>query len=296
MSPTLEPVVARKTWRTVEPLHGMIYFAPEAIERYAAIGLEDRSGYFASRSAPMGAVHAEVVVATFYNFHPELVRRSMQGVWSRTSPDKVLEARLDAADAALRRGLGDAIGSVEVARAAELARIAALAAAERPEGRPLFAGHAALPWPDEDHLVLWHAQSLLREYRGDGHIAVLCTAGLRGAEALVVHAATGEVPASTLRSTRAWPHDEWNEAVESVRGRGWLADGDGLVLSPAGAAHRREVEDATDVLAVHPYAALGEDRCEELRRLARPLSQAVVAGGMIAAASRDPEPGPGMSS
>ena len=281
MSPALDPVIARKTWRTVEPLHGMIYFAPEAAERYAVIGLEGPSGYFASRSAPMGPVGADVVIATFFNFYPSLVRQAMDGVWARTSPDKVLEARFDAVDAALRRVLGDAIGSKEVGRAAELARIAAEAAGDRPEGRPLFAGHASLPWPDDDHLILWHAQSLLREFRGDGHVALLCSAGLTGAEALVVHAASGEVTVAALRSTRAWPDEEWNDAVDSVRARGWLAEGDGLALSDQGAAHRRQVEDMTDALAVHPYAVLGEDRCAELRSLARPLSQAVVAGGML---------------
>jgi hypothetical protein len=281
MSLTLEPVVARKTWRTVEPIHGMIYFAPEATERYAALGLQDRSGYFASRSAAMGPVSAEVVMATFFNFHPNLVRGAMAGVWASTTTEDVLRARREAADAALRRGLGDAIGSGQVARAAQLARIAAEAASGRSEGRPLFAGHAALRWPAEDHLVLWQAQTLLREYRGDGHVAALCHAGLSGAEALVIHAATGDVPAALLQSTRAWPDDEWKAAVDSVRSRGWLAEGEALALSPAGAAHRQEVEDVTDALAVHPYAALGEDRCAELRTLARPLSQAILSAGMI---------------
>ncbi|MEN3271540.1 MAG: hypothetical protein V7636_301, partial [Actinomycetota bacterium] len=63
--------------------------------------------------------------------------------------------------------LGDAIESPELIEAAELARRAAEVACERPEGRPLFAGHASLPWPEEPHLVLWHAQTLLREFRGD---------------------------------------------------------------------------------------------------------------------------------
>ena len=278
----MEAVIARKTWRSVEPIHGMIYFAPEAVERYASLGLGDRPGYFASRSAAMGPVDAEVVVATFFNFHPGLVRRSMKDVWSRTGTEAVLAARLEAVDAALRRGLGDtALGSKEMARAAHLARIAAETASERPEGRPLFAGHSRLPWPDEDHLVLWHAQTLLREFRGDGHVAALCCAGLTGAEALVVHAASGEVAASVLQATRAWPDNEWDAAVESVRSRGWLASGEELQLSASGAEHRQQVEDQTDALAVHPYAALGEDLCAELRNLARPFSQTIVANGML---------------
>lgn len=281
MNSTLDPLVARRTWRTLEPIHGMIYFAPEAADRYAALGLADRSGYFASRSAAMGPVGAEVVIATFFNFHPALVRRSMDGVWAATTTGRVLEVRLEAADAALRRGLGSWFGSKEVTRAAELARAAAEAAGSRGEGRPLFAGHSALDWPDEDHLVLWQAQTLLREFRGDGHVAALCSASLTGGEALVIHAATGDVPAAVLKTSRAWPDDEWDDLVESVRSRGWLADGEKLALSPSGAEHRRQIEDLTDALAVHPYAVLGEDRCAELRSLARPLSQAIVAAGML---------------
>lgn len=259
----------------------MIYFVPEAAQRYASLGLEGRSGYFASRSAAMGPVATDVVLATFFNFHPELVRGAMEGVWAVTTPPAVLDVRLDAVDAALRRILGPAVGSPEMARAAELARAAAEVAAERPEGRPLFAGHVTLPWPDEPHLVLWHAQTLLREYRGDGHVAALCSAGIGGGEALVVHAATGEVPAPVLKETRAWPDDEWDAAVSAVRARGWLAEDGGLTLSPMGASHRREIEDLTDVLAVRPYADLGEERCAELRSLGRPFSQAIVSAGAL---------------
>ncbi|SRR5581483_6197756 len=274
-----EAVVARKTWRTLEPIHGLIYFAPEAAERYAAIGIEGRAGYFASRAAAMGPVPAEVVIATFFNFNPRLVRAAIPAAWAKASTDKILDARLDAVDASLRRALGDLIDGAEMARAASLARVAAEASTDEIQGRPLFAGHAQLPWPDEPHLVLWHAQTLLREYRGDGHIAALTAAGLTGVEALVVHAATGEVSESILRASRAWPDDAWAAAVESVRSRGWLADGSELQLSPAGAAHRQEVEDTTDRLAAGAYRALGEDACAELRTLARPFSKAIVSSG-----------------
>src|SRR5438270_10402741 len=104
---TVDPVVARKTWRTLEPLHGLIYFAPEATERYAALGIDGRAGYFASRAAAMGPVSAEVVIATFFNFNPELVRAAIPGAWHASSPEKILAARVDVADAALRRALGD---------------------------------------------------------------------------------------------------------------------------------------------------------------------------------------------
>jgi hypothetical protein len=283
--PSVDPLIARKTWRTLEPIHGVIYFASEATERYAALGVHGQAGYFASRSAAMGPVSAEVVLATFFNFNPDLVRRGIPAVWQTVTPDQLLAARLDAADAVLRRVLGDSVGTADVARAAELARKAAEAACEHLEGRALFAAHARLDWPDEPHLILWHAQTLLREYRGDGHIAALTTGGLSGIEALVVHAATGEVPAEALRTTRGWSHEQWAAGVESVRARGWLTDGEELQLSESGATHRQEVEDTTDRLSVDAYGALGETACSELRSLCRPFSKAIVSAGTFGSAA-----------
>src|SRR5215471_2408120 len=159
----------------------MIYFVPEAADAYARLGITGRAGYFASRAAPMGAVSADVVVSTFYNFNPELVHAAIPGSWELATPAQLVAARFNAVDAACRRILGDAaVASPDMARAAELARTAAEVAAERVEGRPLAAGHAEVAWPEEPHLVLWHAQSILREFRGDGHIAQLVVHGLTG--------------------------------------------------------------------------------------------------------------------
>jgi len=277
-------LTARKTWRTVEPLHGMVYFAPEADRSYAGLGLEGRSGYFASRSAPMGAVTAGTVVATFFNFAPTLVHEAMAGVWDSASPADVLAVRTDAAGTALRRMLGQATDTEDVAAAAGLARRAALAACDHPEGRPLFAGHAGLDWPEAPIEVLWHAQTLLREFRGDGHLALLVDHGLDGLEALVLHEATGELPVAFLRATRGWTDDEWAAAAGRLRDRGWLRAGDPtgpVALSDEGSAVCAAIEEATDRLSVVAYQAIGEDGCDLLRTLARPLSKTVVvASGM----------------
>lgn len=276
----MDPLIARKTWRTLEPLHGMIYFVPEAAERYAAAGItNDRAGYFASRAAAMGEVSADVVIATFYNFHPDVVRRAIPHAWTEATAMSLLSARLDAADAALRRALGDLATGEQIERAATLARQAALVACERPEGRPLFAGHAGLEWPDAPHLVLWTAQTMLREFRGDGHIAALTIEGLTGCEALVMHGASGEVPGAVLQGSRAWSDDEWAETIAGLADRG-LVDSAGE-FTDEGRAVRQSVEDRTDRLATAPYAALGEERCAELRELARPLSRAVVDAGLL---------------
>jgi len=273
-------VTARKTWRTVEPMHGMVYFAPEAAGSYRQLGLLGQTGYFASRAAPMGAVAAGTVVATFFNFAPPLVHASMAGVWDSVTPAQVLTARTASAGTALRRMLGGAADSPEVAAAADLARTSALRAAEHPEGRPLFAGHAGLEWPEDPLEVLWHAQTLLREFRGDGHIALLVDHGLDGLEAVVMHEATGELPSAFLRATRGWADDQWDAAADRLRSRGWLepagVSGD-LALSEEGAAARQAIEDATDRLSVVAYEAIGEDGCDTLRSLVRPLSRTVVA-------------------
>jgi len=274
-----DAVLARKMWRTLEPLHGMVYFAPEAREEYARLGLEEhRAGYFATRAAPMGAVGAEVVIATFFNFHPDLVRRHIPKAWAAASPARVIGARFRIAGSALERLLGAAVGGAEMAEAATVARDAALAC--RPEGRPLYAGHASLSWPADPHVVLWHAITLLREHRGDGHVAVLTSESVSACEALVLHAATGEVPAATLRTSRAWSDDEWLAASDGLRARGWL-DAEGA-LTDAGQAHRRRVEDRTDALAMAPWRHIGGVAADRLRATARPWSRAVVEAGTFA--------------
>jgi hypothetical protein len=274
MHETSEAVVARKTWRTLEPLHGMIYFVPEAAEVYAQLGVTGRDAYFASRTAPMGAVTAEVVIATFFNFNPELIHHAIPDAWKRAAPEELVAARFRVVDEAYRRVLGDdVVTSPEMQRAAELARRAAEVASASVDGRALCAGHAQIPWPEEPHLALWHAQSILREFRGDGHIALLVTHGLSGIDALITHAAEGAVSAQVLQTTRGWPDSRWHAAVELLRARGWLAPGDGLVFSEWGAAQRAEIEDQTDALATSPYSELGEQACSELRSLARPWSK-----------------------
>jgi hypothetical protein len=277
---------ARQAWRRLEPVHGMVYFVPEARRRYAELGLKGRAGYFASRGAALGRASAEQVIATFYNFCPDIVRRALPAAWDVVTPEDMLAARADAAAEALRRaGIHELPGLDEVVT---LARRAALAAGEHLAGRPLFAAHAALPWPDAQPdwpiRQLWHAQTLLREFRGDGHIAVLLSEGVGGLEALILHGAGGEVPSGVLKVTRGWPDAEWAAAEERLRERG-LLDGDGL--SAEGKALRQHIEDRTDILALPAYDVLGEDGCERLAELARPFGRAVVAAGLLNVDVRD---------
>ncbi|MFZ4721246.1 MAG: SCO6745 family protein [Ilumatobacteraceae bacterium] len=271
---------ARFLWQRLEPYHGLIYFVPEADEHYVPLGLDPgMMGYFGSRAAAMGAVTGDVVVATFFNFEPSRVHAAVPEVWRRTTPAALWQARLAAVDAALRRLFGDRVGADEIARAAELLR--RIVPACRPEGRSLFAGHLSQAWPDEPHLALWFGISLLREYRGDGHIAALTAEGVSGIEALVIHGATGAVPPKVLQATRAWGDEDWAAARRGLVARGWLSH-EGT-LTEVGRAHRDEVERRTDELAAAPWALVDDDEQIWLAALGKDLSATIVAAGTFPA-------------
>jgi hypothetical protein len=274
----VQPEVARALWQVLEPYHAVTYFAPETRSAVEVLGL--RGGwmaYFATRAAPLGPVPAEVVVATFYNFHPDLVRRAIPDAWTRASPSAVLAARLGAVDAALRRLLPETIVSPALAEAAALAREAAEAG--EMAGRPLYAAYRALPWPEPPHLVLWQAATLLREHRGDGHVASLLAARLDPCEANVVLAATGRVTGAMQREYRWWSAEDWDAAAQRLQARGWLDDGG--ALTTAGQAGREAIERATDELALGPWERLGPSRCRWLWDVLRPLSEALVERGGV---------------
>ncbi len=267
---------------TFDSLHSLIYFAPETEQALTGVGLRPgRMCYFAGRSAPMGAVGPGVVAATFYNFNPELVARHIPRAWTLATPEQVIAARFEAADAALTRLLGkDVIGSDEVAEAAELAREAT--AGCQVDGRALYAGHADLAWPSEPHLVLWHAITLLREHRGDGHIAALVLNGLDGLQALVTHTATGKgFLADAAKVSRGWSDEQWGDAVTTLRENG-LLDAEGG-LTEAGDELRERIEAATNAAATGPWDHLGEEKTRRLHELCGPLSRRAVEAGAFPA-------------
>ncbi|GAA1565627.1 hypothetical protein GCM10009789_18930 [Kribbella sancticallisti] len=267
---------ARRLWRVLEPYHAITYFAPDTRKATDALGL--RGGwmsYFGCRAAPLGPVGPEVVAAVFYNFHPSMVARAIPDAWTFASPEQLLVARLEAVDSAVRRLMPDA--STAVRRTAELARQAAELAPVA--GRPIAAANAALDWPDEAHLVLWQATTILRESRGDGHVAALVGAGLTPCQALLTISAAGGPSKAVFQLNRRWSDEEWAEAEEDLRSRG-LLDADGT-LTEAGHSLRQEVEDTTDRLAEQGWAAFGDDKALELDRLIRPISGAIMATGAV---------------
>jgi len=270
--------LARSAHNATNSLHSLVYFAPETERELTRVGLQaGQMCYFAGRAAPMGAVGSGVVTATFYNFSPCLVARYIPAAWELASPYAVVGARFAAADAALTRLLGpDVTGSADMTALAAALRDAATGCDA--EGRPLYAGHADLDSPGAPHLVMWHAATLLREHRGDGHSCALAGAGLSGIEALVTHVATGKgFNPEFARESRGWSQDEWDDAVGGLAARGVL-DGDGA-LTPAGHELRAQVEDQTDRLAAAPWQHLGERRTEDVVRIGKAMTRAVLAAG-----------------
>ena len=274
MSTSMDAFAAGQLSRSLDAVHSVSYFAPQAAKKFGALGLQGRMAYFAARSAPMGAVGPKVVAATFFNFSPELIATAIPAAWKLATPDAVTRVRYEVVEQVLPAVLGPELTqSSELAHAATLLRRIAesISAAD---GRPLYAGHAELDWPQKPYAQVWHAITLLREYRGDGHIAVLLANGLTGLEALVTHTATGiGFDPEFGRWLRGWTPEQWEAAVEGLRQRG-LLDQDGA-LTQAGVDLREIIEDRTDELSYAPWGTLADDEAAELTRIATTVKAAI---------------------
>ncbi|MEU7814932.1 hypothetical protein [Pseudonocardia sp. NPDC049154] len=263
----------RELWRVIEAVHAVVYFAPEPADRLGGLGLRGFwRRYFASRAAALGPVPAAVVTALFHGFAPGMVARAVPEVWEVAEPSAVVAARTAGAAAAL--------GRVRPADWDPGPALAMLGAALPPSfgGRALAAAHAALPEPADDLARLWHAATVLREYRGDGHVAALVAAGVDGAAAHVLLAALGTL-VPDQREYRGWSPAEWAGAGEALRARGWLDAGG--AITPRGRDARAMIEHCTDDAAAPALAALDDAALEELLAALTPLAAAVVEAGAV---------------
>ncbi|WP_405070009.1 hypothetical protein OG558_10260 [Kribbella sp. NBC_01510] len=265
---------ARRMWKALEPYHAITYFSPDTKQATDALGLKGGwMSYFGCRAAPLGPVGPDLVAALFYSFHPAMVARALPDAWDHATPAQLLDARLQAVDNAVRR----LFPGTSFQRAADVARQAADLAPV--SGRPMAAANAALDWPDEPHLVLWQATTILRESRGDGHVAALVAAGLSPCQACLTISAAGGPSKEVFQVNRRWSDEDWAAAEDELRGRG-LLDSTGA-LTDAGRALRQEVEDTTDRLADQGWRALGDDLTAELHDLVHPLSAKLMSARFI---------------
>jgi hypothetical protein len=237
---------ARRLWTVAEPFHALTYFAPESQRTFEEAGLRGFwRGYFAGRASPLGASSASLVTATFFGFHPEFVARAVPSIWSLLDPAGAIAARLEGIDRAARRIFGTELPTSDAIRVTAALRDAA--EHSRVDGRPLFAANRELEWPEAPHQALWHAVTLLREHRGDGHVSALVSAGVDPCEAHTLRVADDELPLDSIQPYRGWGKQDWSDAATKLRAREWLDD-DGRTTTK-GRRARQELEQQTDRLS-----------------------------------------------
>jgi hypothetical protein len=272
-----DPAVARRLWQRLELIHAVTYFSSEPVGALVDAGYRGFwMGYFAGRAAPLGAVGPAVVTALFYNFTQARVARALPDAWGFAPPEAALSARTAGSVAALHRAFGERHDEA-VTVAAPLVRRAAESAP--PAGRALFAANSALPWPDDRLGDLWHAATLLREHRGDGHVAVLTAAGITGREANVLHSAADGAPREFMSVGRDYDDNEWAAIVDGLAARRLLTSGG--ELTDEGAAFKAELELRTDRIALSAYDVLGDGEVDALLAALTPLARAVIATGDV---------------
>jgi hypothetical protein len=266
--------MARRMFELVEPIGVIPYSADDPNEAMFALGFTNYwDTYFAGRAAPLGFVPAEVVDALFYNFAPGEVARHIPKVWQTTTPEAAIAARQQGCANALRRILADHVDTPAFARAADLLLEAATSAPI--EGRPMYAALRTIPVPDDVVGRMFHAASLLREHRGDGHVVALMSEGVGRLEAHVLFALDMGMPAAKFGRIHHLPAAQIDEVIDGMRERGLIGD-DGW-LSESGRAVKRRVEALTDDLAAKPYEVLEPDELDELMAALEPLAALLVA-------------------
>jgi hypothetical protein len=281
---------ARRMWTLFEPVHVISYFTADSRDAFEQAGLRGFwRGYFAGRAAPIGLTGPAPVVAAFFSFAPPMVARAVPGVWDLISPADAIAVRQAGAVAALRRLLDLADGTAPAPIAAAADRLTERTTDLDWAGRTLGAANAALPVPSESLARLWHAATVLREHRGDGHIAALVAANLDAPEALALRAgvdlaangahgvgSNSHVSAgwgrAQMQPARGWTDEEWNAAVARLGGRGLLHPNG--TATQAGTELHRNIERATDVTAARPWARLAERELDEISDVLLPIARA----------------------
>jgi hypothetical protein len=278
----MEP--ARRLGAALEPVAAQVYFSPECHAAYAALGFgaspaatqggvafPDGPAYFTSRGSVLGQVPGEVVAAAFGVFDPAAVVPSVTFGWTLTDAATIGAARTEGAVAQLRRVLGDAPDGLDTVLPLLHRAVEPL----RPEGRPLYAGLLGLGLPGEPLADAWRLADMLREHRGDAHIAAWTSAGFDAVEIGLITELYWGLPMRTYVRTRAWSDDALDAGEERLRSRGLVADG---ALTDRGRAEREAVEVATDRQMQGTIDALGDD-LDTLAGVLEPWGAAVRAAG-----------------
>ncbi|MBV8985947.1 MAG: hypothetical protein JO248_16060 [Acidimicrobiia bacterium] len=262
--------ISRRLRDLIEPLAANVYFAPEAQENYKALGLSYIPSYFRSRSACMGDVVGEMVVAAFGVFNPAIVLPAIEE-GRKVSVDDILHARQRGAIAALQRILDGVPDGA--ARATELLRRAGDACTC--EGHAIYAGLRSLGFPGDPMGDLWRAADLLREHRGDSHIIAWTSHDVDAVEVTLLTELWWRMPLKSYVATRGWTPEEIDAGIARLIERGLIEGGE---FTTAGEQVRASIEESTDRQERRVVEALGND-ADELLDILEPWAKAIVASG-----------------
>jgi hypothetical protein len=245
---------ARRLRDACEPVAMHAVWSRQTNERLAQLGLDFLTSYVGGRGASLGEPAGAVVAAAFAWFEPSLVITLWEAARSAVAHDRLVQARDESTVASLREILaGEDPGEVA-------SLLADAAEAADGMGRPLFSGRRADGRPADAVHRLWWACDLVREHRGDSHVAASAAAGLNAVEMNILTELWIGMPMLSYTATRGWPPDAMQRAVARLESRGWIDD-DGL--TDEGRARRLGIEQRTDDQEQPIAAALG-DRFEEI--------------------------------
>lgn len=272
-TPTPHPVAharpARRLRDACEPLAMHPVWARLTNERLAVRGLNFLTSYVWGRASALGEPPASLVAAAFAAFEPGLVTGVYEEGHKQLGRTELLAIRDEATTESLQHILGHADLSFAVTT---LRRGLAVADGT---GRALFAGLQARPWPDALAGQLWRACEMVREHRGDSHIAAYITAGFNPVQMNILTELYVGMPLGTYTATRGWSPDTIAANVAHLQTAGLITD---EALTPAGLRVREEIEEHTDRMEQPLLDAIGDD-LEALLTQLNQWSAACIAAG-----------------
>ena len=252
-------------------LVGWIYWDPDAIARYANLGIENGMGYYiATRCAPLASVGDEVVIAACYSIHGDFIRLALKLAREKTTFEDAYRVRNEA----VIRGLNEYVREI-VDDLGAMANDLWQAADSLPiSGRALYAAH--LGWPrceDQPALSAWLAINCIREWRGDTHWAILASHDISGVQAGLLHDAFLGYPGDWIPRSRGANDTQLDEAWSLLDQRGFVTE---RKINSAGLEFRQQLEDTTNQLSERAWRNLGEAKTRKFCDLVLPHSQTLL--------------------
>ena len=246
--PDVTTTPARRLRDALEPIATQGWWSRPAGERLTALEIDFFPGYVWGRAAALGTPPSSLVAATFGVFDAALIGAVFEDGSATVSRDDILTARAAGAAESI-----DAVAGPEECAAVADPLLDALAHLD-PLGRPLFSALRDLPVPASPSGRLWRAAELVREHRGDGHLAALVSAGLDAPEANVLTERWLGFGFGEYSATRGFGPDVLAAAAARLEAKGWMAGND---LTDAGRRARADIEASTDASQIGLVTALG---------------------------------------